>query len=164
MWLMIILKVTQKTVFHSLFGRYIFGRTIRTASNWPPPSLLGLRIGSSSEQLHFETATFLVEELFRIEISTEELLFWTRYFGTILTLSEKLHFWKSCFFRQEIFRITYFLLRAIFFEDAASSKEGIFYSSYRFRRTAVLQHTFSEELLFHLYASFPQLHFLFISY
>ena len=32
------------------------------------------------------------------------------------------------------------------------------------RKFPVLQHTFSEELLFHIYASFPQLHFLIISY
>ena len=35
-------------------------------------------------------------------------------------------------------------------------------SSYLFRRAFFLQRTFSEELLFHSYTSFPQLHFLLI--
>ena len=54
-----------------------------------------LRIESSSGQLLFGTATFLVEEWFRIKISTAELLFPSRYFCTASTFSEKLHFGKS---------------------------------------------------------------------
>ena len=53
-----------------------------------------LRIESSSAQLLFGTATILAEELFRIKISTAELLFPSRYFCTALTFSEKLHFRK----------------------------------------------------------------------
>ena len=53
-----------------------------------------LRIGSSLGQLLYVTATFLEEELFRIKISTEELLFWSRYCYTISNFSEKLHFGK----------------------------------------------------------------------
>ena len=53
-----------------------------------------LRIESSSGQLLFGTATFLAGELFRIKISTEELLFPSRYFCTASTFSEKLHFRK----------------------------------------------------------------------
>ena len=46
-------------------------------------------------QLLSGTATFLPEELFRIKISTVELLFWSRYFCTASTFSEELHFGKS---------------------------------------------------------------------
>ena len=53
-----------------------------------------LRIGSSLGQLTDVTATFLEEELFRIKISTEELLFWSRYCYTISNFSGKLHFGK----------------------------------------------------------------------
>ena len=53
-----------------------------------------LRIESSLGQLLYVTATFLEEELFRIKISTEGLLFWSRYCYTISTFSEKLHFGK----------------------------------------------------------------------
>ena len=53
-----------------------------------------LRIESSSWQLLFRTATILAVVLFKIKISTEELLFRSRYFCTGLTFSEKLHFGK----------------------------------------------------------------------
>ena len=59
------------------------------------PSSHVLRIGSSLGQLHFGTATFFVEEFFRIKISTEELLFPSRCFWIASTFSEKLHFGKS---------------------------------------------------------------------
>ena len=77
--------------------------------------------------------------LFRVNISKKELLFQGRYFYTISTFSEKLHFGKSKFFRKGIFRITYFFWRAAFLERLL------------FRKT--------EELVFHSYASFPQLHY-----
>ena len=54
-----------------------------------------LRKGSCLGQLLSGTATFLPEELFRIKISTVELLFWSRYFCTASTFSEELHFGKS---------------------------------------------------------------------
>ena len=38
---------------------------------------------------------FLAEELLRIKIFTEELLFQSRYFSTASTFSGKLHFGKS---------------------------------------------------------------------
>ena len=58
------------------------------------PSGHFLRIESSSWQLLFRTATILAVVLFKIKISTEELLFPSRYFCTGLTFSEKLHFGK----------------------------------------------------------------------
>ena len=65
-----------------------------------------LTIGGS---LLFGKTTFLSEELFRINISTEELFFFqTRYFCTASAFSEELHFLKKYFFRKKIPRITYF--------------------------------------------------------
>ena len=46
-----------------------------------------LRKQSSSGQLLFETSTFLAEELFRIKMSTAQLLFPSRYFCTASTFS-----------------------------------------------------------------------------
>ena len=51
-----------------------------------------LRIGSSLGQLPFGTATFLVEEFFRIKIPTEEFLCQSRYFCPASIFSEVLHF------------------------------------------------------------------------
>ena len=59
------------------------------------PSRHFLRTGNSLGQLRFRTSIFLVEKLFRIKISTEELLFRSRYFCIALTFSEKLHFGGS---------------------------------------------------------------------
>ena len=39
--------------------------------------------------------SFLMEDLLRIKISTEKLLFWSRYFCTASTFSEEQHFGKS---------------------------------------------------------------------
>ena len=61
-----------------------------------------LRIGSSLGQLLFGTATFLAEDLFRIKISTEELLFRSRYFCIASTFPEEQHFGKSYLFRKSI--------------------------------------------------------------
>ena len=71
-------------------------------------------------------------------------------------------FWKKLIFQKS--NIPHYLLfvESCFFREATFSKDGTFYNSYLFRRATFLQHTFSEELLFYSYASFPQLHFLFI--
>ena len=54
------------------------------------------------------------------------------------------------FLESGLFRATTFL------------KDATFYSSYLFRRATFVQLTFSEELLFHSYGSFPQSHVLLI--
>ena len=59
------------------------------------PSSHRLRIGSYFGQLSFGTATFLAKELFRIKISTEDLLFRSSYFCTASTISEVLHLAKK---------------------------------------------------------------------
>ena len=112
-----------------------------------------LRIGSSLGYLLFGTATFLAVELFRIKISTEELLFRSRYLYTASTFSEKLHFGKKLIFRKR--NIPHYPLPENYLlRTAIFSKDVIFYRSYLFRRTTSLYHS---------YASFPQLHLLFIS-
>ena len=125
-------------------------------ANLLPSSYLGSSIG----QLLFGAAVFLAKELFRIRISTEELLFRSRYFYTTSTFSEELHFGKKLIFQKR--NIPDFR-RATVLDSATFSKELTFYRGYLFRGATFLQHTFSEELLFHNYASFPQLHFLSIS-
>ena len=118
-----------------------------------------LRIKSSSWHLLFRTAIF---SLFRIKISKKELLFQSRYFCTVSTFSEKLYFGKKLIFQKSNIPHCLLFLESCFFRAPIFSKDGTFCSSYLFRRATFLQHTFSEKLLFHSYASLPQLHFLFI--
>ena len=70
------------------------------------------RIGSSLGKLLFRKATFLVEELFRMKISTEELLFWSKHFCFFRSAT----FWKKASFSEKQFHITHFFWRAAFFE------------------------------------------------
>ena len=58
-------------------------------------SSLFLRIGSYLGQLVFETAIFWQKNYLEKKISTEELLFQSRYFCTSSTFSGKIHFGKS---------------------------------------------------------------------
>ena len=44
---------------------------------------------------YFSEQLFYPEELFRIKISKEELIFQSRYFCTVSTFSEKIDFWKA---------------------------------------------------------------------
>ena len=110
-----------------------------------------LRIGNSLVQLPLRTFTnrrYLQKNcFFEPDSSVQYQLF-----------QKKQDFGKSYFFRKAKFSITYFFWRANFL--TLFSSIATFYSSYIFRRASFLQHTFSEELLFHRYPSFPQLHFL----
>ena len=119
-----------------------------------------LRIRSSLWQLLFGTAFF---PLFWIKISKKELLIQSRYFCTVSTFPEKLHFGKSYIFHKSNISHYLLFLDSCPFTAATLSKYGTFYSSYLFKRATFLQHTFSEELLFHCYASFPQPQFLFVT-
>ena len=103
------------------------------------PSKHFLRIGSYLGKLIFGTANFLVEELFRIKISTEELVFWSRYFCTASTFSEELKY-----------SIPYYqlLLESCLFRGATFSKEATFYSNYLSRKAMFLQHSFTESYYF----------------
>ena len=71
-----------------------------------------LRIESSLRKLLFRKATFLVEELFRMKTSTEQLLFWSKYFCFFRSAT----FWKKASFSEKQFHITHFFWRAAFFE------------------------------------------------
>ena len=76
--------------------------------------------GSPLGQLLFGTVTFLMEELFRIKISAEKLLFRSRYFSTGSTFSEKLIFQEN--------NIPHYLLfpESYFFRADTFSKELFF--------------------------------------
>ena len=87
-------------------------------------------------------------------ISTEELLFRSRYFCNF----RRTTFWRKLIFQKSNIPHYLFLLESYLFRGDTFSKDLIFQSSYLFRRAA-----FSEELLFHSCTSSPQLHFLFIS-
>ena len=142
---------SQELFFQNSF---FFGAKILQSSHF-------LKIGGSLQQLLFGTATFS-EELFKIKISKKELLFQSRYFYTASAFSEKLHLGKKLIFQKSNIPLYLLFLESCHFRATAFSKDATFYSRYLFRRATFLQHTFSKELLFHSYDSFPQLHLLFI--
>ena len=118
-----------------------------------------LRKESSSGQLFFETATFLAEELFRIKIPTEELLFPSRYFCTASMFSEKVHFGKKLTFQKS--NIPHYLfLESDLFRAATFSKDTTFYGSSVFGRATFYDilfqksYNFTATLLLHNYTSY----------
>ena len=127
------------------------------------PSNHQLRTASSLGQLIVGRATFLVEGLLRIKISTEELLFRSRYFCTTSTFSEKLHFGKKPFFYENNIPYYPLFLESYFFRVATFSKDVIFHSSYLFRIATFHNILLQKSYYFAATLSFPQLHFLFIS-
>ena len=76
----------------------------------------------------------------------------------IINFLRKAIYWKKLIIQKS--NTLYYLLfsKSSFFRAAAFSKDAAFYSIYVFRRPAFLQLTFSEELIFHSYGSFPRLH------
>ena len=71
-----------------ILKKWLIGRKVLPSNHFS-------RSGSSLGQLLFGTATFLVEEMFRIKISAEELLFRIRYLCTASTHSWELLFGKN---------------------------------------------------------------------
>ena len=110
-----------------------------------------LRIGNSLVQLPLRTSTHRIylqnSYFFKADSSAPHQL-----------LQKKQDFEKGYIFRKAKFHITYFFWKATFLMPFSSI--ATFYSSYIFRRASFLRHTYSEELLFHRYPSFSQLHFL----
>ena len=103
-----------------------------------------LRIESSLGQLLFGTPNFVAEELIRIKISAEELLFQSRYLCTASAFSEELHFRKRQFLRKQMFNITYFFRAATFIKiryllQLLSCQKSYFLTTYFFRRVTISQ-------------------------
>ena len=114
------------------------------------PSGHFLRIESSSWQLLFRTATILAVVLFKIKISTEELLFPSRYFCTGLTFSEKLHFGKQLIFQKS--KIVHYLLSLeSYLSRAASFSKDLYLLLWQLnlQKSFFLQHTVSEKRFLH---------------
>ena len=128
---------TTVTYSQQLFfqNSFFFRVTILQSSHF-------LRIRSPLWQLLFGTTVF---SLFRIKISKKELLFQSRYSTQYQKILEKANFSEKRYSALPTF-----------------SGELLFQSNCLFKRATFLQHAFSEMLLFHSYASFPQLHFFFI--
>ena len=122
-----------------------------------------LRIGSSLGQFLFGTAALLAMELLRMKISTELLLSKQVLLHTI-SYFRRATFWKRANFSEKQYSALPIFSGQLLFRAATFLKDVVFYGSCFFRRVTFLPHTFLEELKFHSCASFPQLHFLFISY
>ena len=78
-------------------------------------------------------------------------------------LFQKGYIFKKLFFQKRNIPHYLLFLESYLFREATFSKDITFYSSNLFRRASFSQHTFSDGLLFHNYASSTQLHLLFIS-
>ena len=139
---------SQELFFQNSF---FFGAKLLQSSHF-------LRIRNSLGH-YFSEQLFFSEELFRIKISIKELLFKA---GTSAQHQPSQPFWKKLVFQKSNIPHYVLFLGSCLFRAATFSKDATFYGSYLFRSATFWQHTFSEELLFHSYASFPQLHFLFI--
>ena len=102
----------------------------------------------------YRRATFLNHVLLhsinfiRIDTFSTKVRIQNRYLFRTITLLEKANFSKRNSSK----------MHTLLFQ-----KTCLFISSYCFRRATFSQHTFSENLLFHNYSSFPQLRFLSIN-
>ena len=117
---------------------------------------------------------FLKNYLFIVATFSKDVNFCSSYVSRRATFSKQVPlrtinffrratFWKKLIFQKS--NITHYLLylENYLFVVATFSKDSTFYSCYLFRRATFSQYTFSEELLFHSYPSFPEPSFLFIS-
>ena len=95
------------------------------------PGSYFVRKGNSLGQLLFGTATFLMVQLPRIKISTEELLW-----------SKQVLLYSISFFRRATFSKNLLFLESYFFRAATFSKDVTFYNSNLFRKATFSQHTF----------------------
>ena len=141
---------SQKLFFQNSF---FFGAKILQSSH-------SLRTGSSLRQLLFGAAIFFGGTLkgylkksyfFKAGTSAQHQPFQKSY------ILEKTDFVENQFPHYYLLFLENCLSRATTFW-----KDHTFYRSYLFKRATFLQHAFSEEFLFHSYASFPQLHFSFL--
>ena len=144
------------TFSHELFfqNSFFFGAKLLESSHF-------LRIGCSLRQLPFGTVIFfggtvLDKGIWKRATFSKQVLLQS------IDLFRKATFWKKLIFQKSNIPHYLHFLESCLFRATTLSKDATFYSSYLFRRATFLQHTFSEELLFHSYGSFPQLHFLFI--
>ena len=165
-------KIYFFTVFSKYHKSYFFGAAL------------------SSEQMTFLRSSFIKTVTFSIIFSPEHLLVQSetstqktylenrKFFSAVnhrrhlqksyffeagssaqhQLFQKKARFWKRLLFQKS--EIPHYLLFLESYLLISFSSIATFYSSYIFRRASFLQHTFSEELLFHRYPSFPQLHFL----
>ena len=119
----------------------------RAATSWEYEVLYGSYL---SEQLIF------LEELFRIRISKNELLFQSRYFCTASTFSQKSYIFEKTDFSENHFPYYLLFLESCLFRATTFSKYATFIGSCLFGRVTFFQHSFSGELLFQSYGSFRQ--------
>ena len=109
-----------------------------------------LRIGSSFRQVLFGTATFLGVEMFRIKISTEELLFRNQVLLHSINFFQRVAFWKKANFSEKqystlstfsgelSFQSGYFFKKRYLLFQLPSQK-SYFFTTHFFRRVTVSQ-------------------------
>ena len=137
-----------------------------------------------SEQLLFQSETSTEQPLLDNRKLFRAVTFRSNYLFGGGIVQKKRYLQKNYFFKagtsahHQLFQESYILEKAtnsekqcsllptfpgeLPFQSGRFFKRRYLLQHYLFRRPAFLQDTFSEELLLHSYASFPQLHYLFI--
>ena len=137
-----------------LFGRETYWENISIywRASFPNPGTSDIQFfqksyffnkGTSSKEVLFQNSYF-----FNKGTSSKEVLFQNRYF------LEKANFWKRQYSASTIFS------GKLLFQSGYLYKRTHFQQQQLFRRATFSQNTFSEEVLFHSYTSFAQLHSL----
>ena len=109
-----------------------------------------LRIGRSFRQVLFGTATFLGVEMFRIKISTEELLFRNQVLLHSINFFQRAAFWKKANFSEKQYSTLFTFSGELSFQSGyffkkryllfqLPSQKSYFFTTYFFRRVTVSQ-------------------------
>ena len=118
-----------------------------------------IRMCSSIGQLLFQNNYFF-RATFSMQVFLHCIKFFRISFFNKAASSKKITFQNSYFFRKAILHSAYFYHKRHLFIVANFSLSYIFVAVHF---SEELQHTFSQEVLFHSYISFPQLQFPFIN-
>ena len=109
-----------------------------------------------SKQLSFWWENCLKKDIYRRATFSKHVLLHS------INCFRKVACWKKLIIQKSNTLCYLLFLESCFFTAATFSKDATFYSIYLFRRAASWQDTFSEELIFHSYTCFLQLHYFFI--
>ena len=129
-------------------------------------------------QLLFQSSFFFRANFYRAHIYCKQEVIQGSYLSKQLSFCPKNCLEKKRSKEHTLFQSRYFctsslLEKSYILENANNSekqysqlptfsKDAAFYRIYLLRRIAFLEHTFSEKLIFHSYASFPRPRYLFI--
>ena len=125
------------------------------------------RVASFSERNFYRAHIYCKQEVIQGSYLSKQLSFCPRNCLEKKRSKEDILFQSRYFCTSSLLEKSYILENANNSEKQYSqlptfSKDAAFYRIYLLRRIAFLEHTFSEKLIFHSYASFPRPRYLFI--